>query len=89
MAHPRQRRRRSGQQENRPPGRYISGTVIALAILSLLGAAVAPFLGTFGIPFTVSGVVSAVGFAAVWAVLKNLRELNAALNDEYSDSESG
>ena len=25
----------------------------------------------------------------VWAVLKNLREFNAALNDEYGDSESG
>lgn len=49
----------------------------------------ATFLGAFGIPFAVSGVVSAVGFAAVWAVLKNLRELNAALNDEYGDSDSG
>jgi hypothetical protein len=29
--------------------------------------------------------VWAVGFAAVWAALKNLREFNAALNDDYSD----
>jgi hypothetical protein len=49
----------------------------------------APFLGALGIPFAVSGTVSAVGFAAVWAVLKNLRELNAALNDDYSDSDEG
>lgn len=89
MPSPRERRRRSRQKENRPPGRYISGAVIALAILSLLGAAAVPFLGPFGIPFVASGVVSSVGFAAVWAVLKNLRELNAALNDEYGDAESG
>jgi hypothetical protein len=60
-----------------------------LAIPSLLGAVVAPFLDAFGVPYAVSGVVSAVGFAAVWVVLKNLRELNAALNDEYGDVESG
>ena len=89
MPSPRERRRRTRQKEDRPPGRYISGAVIALAILSLLGAAVVPFLGAFGLPFAVSGVVSAVGCAAVWAVLKNLRELNGALNDEYGDSESG
>jgi protein-S-isoprenylcysteine O-methyltransferase Ste14 len=89
MPSPRERRRRTRQEEDHPPGRYISGAVIALAILSLLVAAVAPFLGALGIPFAVSGFVSAVGFAAVWAVLKNLRELNAALNDEYEDSDSG
>ncbi len=43
----------------------------------------------FGISFTVSGVVSSVGFTAVWDVSRNLRELNAALNDEYGDSEGG
>jgi len=89
MSSPRERRRRNRQKEDRPPGRYISGAVIALAILSVLGAIAVPFLGPFGIPLAVSGVVSAVGFAAVWAILKNLRELNAALNDEYGDSESG
>lgn len=66
-----------------------SPAVMALAIASLLGAAVAPFVSALGIPYAVSGVVSAVGFAAVWAVLKNLRELNAALNDEYEGPESG
>ena len=89
MPSPRQRRLRSRQEEERPPGHYISGAVIALSVISLLGAIVAPFLGALGLPFAVSGVVSAVGFAAVWAVLKNLRELNGALNDEYGDSESG
>ena len=38
---------------------------------------------------TVSGVVSAVGFAAVWAALKNLREINESLNAKYSSSEDG
>lgn len=56
---------------------------------SLLEAAVAPFLSALGTPFVVSGVVSSTGFAAVWTVLKNLRELNAALNDEYPGSGSG
>jgi hypothetical protein len=32
---------------------------------------------------------AAIGFATVWAILENLRKLNAALNDEYSDSERG
>jgi hypothetical protein len=89
MPSPRQRRQRSRETEERPPGQWVSGALLAFAVLSTIGAMAAPFLGALGIPFAVSGTVSAVGFAAVWAVLKNLRELNAALNDDYSDSDEG
>jgi len=41
-----------------------------------------------GVSVAVSGLVSAVVLAAVWAALKNLREINEALNEEYSSSES-
>lgn len=83
MPSPRERRRRSRQKEKRPPGRYISLALLALAAVSLLGAVVSPFLGAIGFPFAVSGAAAAVGLAAVWAVLKNLREINAAVSDRY------
>jgi hypothetical protein len=89
MAHSRRRRRRSQSQESYPPGRYISAALLAFAVISAAGSVALPFLAPVGIPLAVSGIVSAVGFAALWAVLKNLRELNAALNDEYSDDENG
>jgi len=83
------RNHQSRQKEDRPSGRYISGVLVGLTILSLLGTAVTLFLSGLGLPFVVYGVVSVVGFTAVWAVLKNLRELNAALKDECRDSERG
>ncbi len=87
MPSPRQRRQRSRRKEERPPGRYVSVAVLVLSVLSLLGAVVAPFLGAPVVPFTVSGVASAIVFAAVWAALKNLREINESLNAKYSSSE--
>ncbi|MCS3698574.1 hypothetical protein GGP73_003299 [Salinibacter ruber] len=89
MPSPRQRRQRSRRKEEKPPGRYVSIAALALSALSLLGAAVAPFLGALGVPLTASAVASAFGFAAVWAILKNLREINEALNEEYGSSEDG
>jgi hypothetical protein len=89
MPSPRQRRQRSREKKDRPPGRYVSIAVLVLSVLSLLGAAVTPFLGAPVVPFAVSGVASAIGFAAVWAALKNLREINESLNAKYSSSEDG
>jgi len=85
MPSPRQRRQRSRRKEEKPPGRYVSIAALALSALSL----VAPFLGALGVPVTASAVASAFGFAAVWAILKNLREINEALNEEYGSSEDG
>ncbi|WP_103029888.1 hypothetical protein [Salinibacter altiplanensis] len=84
MTSPRQRRQQSRRKEKRPPGRYVSIAALALSVLSFLGAVAAPFLKALGIPFAVSGIASAVGFAAVWAALKNLREINESLNAKYS-----
>ena len=89
MPSPRQRRQRSRRKEEQPPGRYISIAVLVLSALSLLGAVAAPFLpfsGGMGVSVAVSGLASAVVLAAVWAALKNLRELNHVLNDKYGSS---
>lgn len=53
------------------------------------GGDLGPVLERPAIPFAISSVMSSVGFAAVWAVLKKLRELAAALNNKYGDFKSG
>lgn len=86
------RKRKRSSTEDRPPGLYVSWLLLTVAVLSVAGGCVAALVLP-GVTAKVTAVAStlpgAALFAGMWALLKNVRQMNAALQDENASSDSG